>query len=356
MDVDESIKSITDKVAATRSLPIDPSELVIDIIKRDIPSFNWSREKSVGVPTWLQPIPLNSDLKHITVENFVRFIDQDGCRDYMEKVYDSVYKDILPDIPCLLGVDHSLSGGAIKACSDLYGKEHLSVVILDSHLDAIPVPAMVDAIKYDIDTNSDTLFDSEDPFLNARVDSYNAASFLYHLLIGGQEVIKAENVYVIGISDYPPEDMMNLPDPRIKNYLNRYVSFRQSGAHILTKDELQRNPAQLLKMVQGINTPYVYISIDLDIGAGNALQGVRFLNRYGLSEDEIYYVAAMLRKVLMTRNLAGLDLMEFNPRQALFSGDIDSTYAIAANLIKIIAFGVIDHILTPRDGGEINDK
>jgi arginase family enzyme len=75
----------------------------------------------------------------------------------------------------------------------------------------------------------------------------------------------------------------------------------------------------------------VYVSVDMDIGARNALAGVRFLDRQGLSEPQLFRLLDYL-DVLFQRGvkLAGLDLTEFNPRRA----GRDSTYQIAAAIIK----------------------
>jgi arginase family enzyme len=341
MDVEESDMSILEKIICLQSFErIDPYEAVMNIIRRDIDPVLWKEKKNIPVPTWLRPIPMPDDVWKITLENFINFIDKDGCRYFADEIRDFVGSQILPDVPCMVGVDHCLSGGAIKSCAGLYGREKVSLIVLDSHLDAIPMPVMEGAIKYDLATNPNTVYEQDDPFINNRADSYNTASFLYHLVIR-EKVLSPENVYIIGINDYPPEEALQLTDPRITNYVRQYTGFREIGANVLTRDEFQRKRASVTEILNTIDTPYIYVSIDLDIGALAALRGVRFINRRGISEEEIYFVSGRIRELVNggSRRLAGLDIMEFNPRRAILDESVDRTYQIAANLVKIIAFG-----------------
>jgi arginase family enzyme len=67
------------------------------------------------------------------------------------------------------------------------------------------------------------------------------------------------------------------------------------------------------------------------------VEGVRFLERQGLNERQIYRIVDFLRDLLSKGvRLAGMDLTEINPRKAgghLPTGE-DQTYRIAANIIK----------------------
>ncbi len=79
----------------------------------------------------------------------------------------------------------------------------------------------------------------------------------------------------------------------------------------------------------------------MDIGANNALEGVRFRNWKGLDEAKIYKIADDLSQLFSDSiHLAGMDICEIDPRRAgvIGSSSKDRTYEIAANLIKKIAF------------------
>jgi len=337
LDGDERHESIQEKLVLKRIRGIidDPYEAIMEIIRQEVDSGLWSEKGSIDIPTWLHPIPSLTDEGKMTTEAFVDFMDQGGFETYALKVGDFIATHIFPDIPCLLAVDHSLTGGAFRKLVKLYEPEDISLIVLDSHTDAIPMSVMAGMIQYDIDTNPDTVHDRYDPFLYHRRDSYNASSFLYYLL--AEEVLKPQNLYLIGISDYPPKHAFRIKDPRIESYVNIFSELKRKGVTILTKNDFLVSPSKTRDILTHIKTPYVYISIDLDIGARNGVEGVRFLERQGLNERQIYRLMDFLRGLLLRGiRLAGMDLTEINPRKAgvhLITGK-DQTYRIAANIIK----------------------
>jgi arginase family enzyme len=206
---------------------------------------------------------------------------------------------------------------------------------LDSHTDAIPMSIMAGMIQYDIDTNPDTVHDRHDPFLYHRNDSYNASSFLDDLLNEG--VLTPKNLYLIGVNDYPPKHAFRIKDSRIENYVNIFSKLKRSGVTLLTKDDFLVSPSKIRNILTHIKTPYVYISVDLDIGARNGVEGVRFLERQGLNERQIYRIVDFLKSLLSNGiTLAGMDLTEINPRRAGIRHPTgrDQTYRIGANIIK----------------------
>jgi arginase family enzyme len=152
-----------------------------------------------------------------------------------------------------------------------------------------------------------------------------------------EEVLKPQNLYLIGVSDYPPKHAFRIKDPRIENYVNIFSELKRKGVTILTKNDFLVSPSKIKNILTHIKSPYVYISIDLDIGARNGIEGVRFLERQGLNERQIYRIMDFLRSLLSNRvRLAGMDLTEINPRKAGGhppTGE-DQTYRIGANLIK----------------------
>ncbi|MEW6374995.1 MAG: arginase family protein [Thermodesulfobacteriota bacterium] len=308
----------------------------MEIIRREVDTRLWSEKGSIDLPSWLRPIPFLTDEKKITTEAFVAFMDRGGFQTYADKVGDFIVNNIFPDIPCMLAVDHSLTGGAFKKLIELYQPEEISLIVLDSHTDAIPMSVLSEFIRYDIDTNPDTVYDPNDPFLYDRPNSYNASSFLYYLL--GEKVVKPHNLYLLGISDYPPKRAFRIKDPGIESYVSLFSELRQKGVTMLTKNDLLLSPSKIKRVLAHIKTPYIYISIDLDIGARNGIDGVRFLERQGLNERQIYQMASSFRDLLSDGvRLAGIDMMEINPRRAgrIHPGGQDKTYLIAANMLKI---------------------
>ncbi len=342
MDCDERDASVKEKLAAaSRAHPVDdPYTAVMGFIRREMDQSRYEEIGSLEVPGWLDPVPGAQERENINVENFVKFIDGDGCRTFAEMIGEHVIEKIYPEIPCLLAVDHSLTGGVLKRLADLTAPEEISLVVLDSHTDTLTAPLLYDIISYDMEANPDSLYDADDPYLKDRPASYNASSFLFHVLAEG--IIQPKNLYVVGIGDYPPKHAFRIKDERIKRYTGHFTGMKKKGVTLITKKELMSSPKKVRSILKGISTPHMYVSVDMDVGAGNALNGVRFTNRRGLNEKQIYGICHMLNEPRAAGvNLIGVDLMEFNPRSADpvsgFRGD--RTYRIAANLIRKLCFG-----------------
>jgi arginase family enzyme len=338
LDADERHESIEEKRwrMGSHEGPEDPYEGVMEILRRETDPEGWAELGSMELPSWLRPIPPLADAGRIHTEAFVDFVDRGGFESYAQRVGDWIADRIFPDIPCMLSVDHSLTGGAFKKLTELYKPETISLIVLDSHTDALPMSVLSGIIHYDIDSNPDTLYDRNDPFLYDRPDSYNASSFLQELLARG--IIHPHHLYILGVGDYPPKSAFRSKDPRVESHVRVFSELKKKGVTLLTKQDLVISPSKAKHALGGIKTPYVYISIDMDIGARNAVEGVRFLERQGLNEAQIYQWVEALRGILSRGiRLAGMDLSEMNPRkagQALPGDGIDRTYRIAANILK----------------------
>jgi arginase family enzyme len=266
-------------------------------------------------------------------------MDQDGCREFAEKAASMVTSDILPGFPCMIAVDHSLTGGVYGALAGHYGKENLSLVILDSHTDAIPMSKLAGAIMFDIDTNPNTVYERSDPFLYNRTDSYNASSFVHHMIANG--VVDPRDVYIVGVSDYPEKRARRIKDPRIVDYVSAYTGLKKNGATIVTKKDWLMKTAKVKNRLKKIRTPFVYLSVDMDIGARNAVEGVRFRNWRGLQEKQIYRLVDAITEAGQNKwELVGMDITEINPRIAgrPLGDTVDRTYEVAANLVRKVVF------------------
>ena len=190
-----------------------------------------------------------------------------------------------------------------------------------------------------MDTNPNSPYNPADPYLNNRPDSYNASSFLHFILAEG--FIDPCDLYILGVSDFPDKKAFRIKDSRIGDYLEVYDDLRKRGATVITKDECRLKPTKIKNILNKIRTPYAYVSVDMDIGARNALDGVRFRNWQGLSETHIYRLADTISKSGgQDLKIVGMDITEINPRVAgkQRGESMDRTYQIAANLIERIAF------------------
>ncbi|NNF99906.1 MAG: hypothetical protein HKM93_11050 [Desulfobacteraceae bacterium] len=347
LDCDEKYDSIMEKLAGSpeAGTSTDPLVPVLHHIGTSVAEDRWDVAGSVPVPDWLLPLPPVQEHGRINAEEMVSFIDGDNCRKFAATAGQWTEEKILPQIPCLVAVDHSISGGVFSALSRHYGRDNLSLIIVDSHTDAVPMDVLAGAVQYDMDTNPNSVHDANDPLLYNRPDSYNASTFVHHLL--EKEVVDARNLYLIGVSDYPDKKARRIKDPRIGAYVEVFSRLKEGGVSIVTKKECKLKPQKVDVALKRIDTPYVYVSIDMDIGARNALNGVRFRNWQGLMEKQINRIGEQIAAIT-TRGieLAGIDVTEFNMRYAGRPGrdgrdgrdGIDPTFQIAADLLKTIAF------------------
>ena len=331
LDSDERYDALQKKLASIDrgETFLDPYQAVLSLVTQEMDPNRWESKGLIPIPDWLHPLPPDSSKPQLTSSEIITFIDRNGCRVAADEVGRFIEKEVFPNIPCLIAVDHCLTGEVYRRVAERYAPEETTLVVLDSHTDAVPMSILAPAIQYDAENNPDSVHDPEDPLLYDRPDSYNAGSFLYNLLVEG--VVLPRNLYLLGISDYPPKQAFRLKDERIKNYVNFFRELKNTGVTLVTKDELSSSPSRVRRILEGIKTPYLYVSVDMDIGARNALEGVRFLDRQGLNEPQLFRLIGYLREVLDRGvTLAGLDLTEFNPRQA----GLDQTYPIAAQIIK----------------------
>lgn len=340
LDTDESSAAVYDKIKYAMSEEKleykDPYDGIMSHLRQEIPSSIYEERGKLPVESWLTPAPNFHDLLSLTVQDFVVFVDTGGCREYADAVSTFVEENVLPEAPCLLGVDHSLSGGVIRALSKYYGKKNFSVIFLDGHFDAIPFPLRCGLISYDMETNPNSRYDPHDPFLTNRFDSYNPGSFIYYLM--KEEVVLPKNVFVFGVSDYPQQSDFQINDSRIKNYVDFYTDFEKRGLKIVKKQQIETNFNRFVKpILEGINTPYVYVSVDIDVGARAAIFGARFLELKGLNENEIYKIVSDIKNIVLDdTELIGLDIMETDVHKAgkKYEGKVDRTYQIETNIIK----------------------
>ncbi|HID18921.1 TPA: hypothetical protein EYP27_05220 [Candidatus Bathyarchaeota archaeon] len=287
------------------------------------------------VEPWLLPAPEPKYISLLTVENMVAFIDSDGCREYAGKVESFLREVVLPGIPVMLGVDHSLTGGCVKALTREYGSAGFVLIVLDSHFDAVIPSVRCGLIQYDMETNPNSPFSPSDPYIKGRLDSYNADSFIYYLV--EERVLPPENILVLGVSDYPPPHAFESEDPRVKRYLELYTGLESLGVKIVRKERL-RNWEAVKEALNSLKAEYFYLSVDIDIGAKAAIQGARFLDYEGLRREEIYQLISLVKEKIKGRKLAGLDLTETDVYEAGVerNGKKDETYKVEAEILRLL--------------------
>ena len=260
------------------------------------------------IPSWLGPRPLPADRPLITSEHFGSFYENKGFWETSRQIKHFVMEKIFPATPLMIGIDHSSTGGVLSALAERYGAENIGVIVLDQHFDAIPPSIRIKA--HLLDQGSSITEQILMPFSNANSDEYSCGNFLAYLMEEG--AVMPENLLFIGVADYP----MNTMNENWRPFVEAYRDFEQRGCHFFPQ-WLFREPYldKLTHFVsEHIKTPYVYVSLDLDIGAMNCIHAARYMDTPGISREKLLDIAKVIANNLKedTFSLIGLDVMEFN--------------------------------------------
>ncbi|MBD3230346.1 MAG: hypothetical protein GF329_19360 [Candidatus Lokiarchaeota archaeon] len=307
-----------------------------------------SKFQKVGrfpVETWLRTKPDTEDMIFMNPLEFRTFLDTNGCREYSDKMKQFIERKILPDIPLMIGADHSLTGGVLRALSELYGRENITVIIFDGHFDAIPTDLRLNLAKYSME-HKDEIQAIFPEFLDSvskdtEVPStYNCGTFLYYLL--EDEIILPQNLILYGVMDYPDETLNDIDDFRVKNYVNFYKKFEEKGAKFIPNDkDYEKMNRSFEEIISSINTPYIYLSVDVDVGSLNAVLAARFMDFIGVDENCLINLSKIIGNFLKSREttIIGMDIMEieiFFINAQLKSGKTDKTVNIMENYLELL--------------------
>jgi arginase family enzyme len=288
-----------------------------------------------GVPTesWVTPKPLVGDLPAITSDAYRQFLEGNGCRRYAD-ITGNVVARILPGPFVMIGVDHSLTGGVVRALSERLSPERLSLIVLDAHLDIFDFELLYPA-QQKLMANQGYGSYAPEPYRNSF---YGCGNFLKYLL--AENSILPENLFVVGVNDYPGNISEHEKDPDIGPYVQAHRGVVERGVHVVPRAEAESSKGELAVVLSRINTPYVYVSIDLDVGAFSATRAVRFLNTVGMEESAIYRTVEAIRDVIETRHVScvGFDLMEMDVHfaETVIGGVRDRSYEIASHIMGIL--------------------
>ncbi|MBS7604938.1 MAG: arginase family protein [Candidatus Bathyarchaeia archaeon] len=304
----------------------------------------------IPVESWLRPKPSFRDLSMINPDTFSAFLAADCCRDYAEMVNIFVRRKVLPNKFVMIGVDHSSTGGCLKALTSFYGVEKIGVIILDSHFDAFHAKLGKSLFTYIKEHGIPAFMPHTNNFeglleLDAP-ETYNSGSFLRYLL--EERVILPENVIVIGVADYPSKGLEEIEDERVKKWVSEYRRFEREGVLILPRTRLKREGMNPLKMaLNSLRTPFIYISLDIDVMSFREVYAARILNTIGLDPNEVYEILEIIKKYIIKKGieLVGFDLMEIDVHAAnahLKNGIVDRTYDISKVVIRKIIDGMIN--------------
>ncbi|MHA1376689.1 MAG: arginase family protein [Promethearchaeota archaeon] len=267
------------------------------------------------IDSWLTPKPKLEDLHLINQFNFSKFTNDGLLKSISDKIERYIKTNVLPDIPLMIGVDHSLTGGVLTALSKEYSPENLLVLIFDAHFDGLPANISINISKYTNDhpneVNPLVLEYNYSQMEGIEIkNTYTCASFLNNLI--NAKVIKPENLIIFGCQDYPDEKYRALNDPRIVEFVEFYDKMERNGVKFIPKAETSQMLDRLNQTLKDVVKSNFYLSLDVDVGALKEVIASRFRNVIGLDQSTIISAAKIVNNVIKTADnkLVGLDVME----------------------------------------------
>lgn len=298
------------------------------------------------IESWLRPKPNLEDFQFMNPLDFRIFLDSNGCKEYSDEIEKFIEQKILPDIPLMIGADHSLTGGILRALSKKYDPENITIIIFDGHFDGIPTNLRLELAKYSKEHKEEVgvLFPELVDSISENIEipqTLNCGTFLHYLIEEG--IIEPRNLIIYGCMDYPREEFKNNQDPRVKNYVDFYLSYEEKGVQFIPNSrDIVEMKKQFTKALESINTPYLYISIDVDVSSLNSVLAARFMEFIGVDEEYLQDATDLLKEVIESKKLEliGFDIMEIEVhflKSKLKSGKIDRTIEIMDKLLEIIS-------------------
>ncbi|MFX1425177.1 MAG: arginase family protein [Promethearchaeota archaeon] len=296
------------------------------------------------IESWLTPKPNLEDFSLINQLEFQKFTNRGAIRIYSEKLENFVKNKIFPGMPLMIGVDHSLTGGVLKALSNEFEPEDLLILLFDAHFDGIPASISLNIAKY-MNEHPEEINPLISEDINAVdgkisiVDNYTCASFLLYLL--KEKTILPENLIIFGCQDYPDEKFRSLDDPRIVEFVEFYDEIEQKGVKFIPKSDASSMVRKLSTVLKETEKSKIYVSFDTDVGALKEIIATRFRNAIGIDQMTILNAANVIKNVMNSKkiDLVGLDIMEIETHLLnkifLKSGRIDQTIQVIDSFLDV---------------------
>lgn len=291
---------------------LDPYDAVTEGLSAILEKQRIEPAGKFPVPSWLWPKPNPSDWPLINAANMGNFLDSGSLLEMVKQLQAFVKDKIFPEIPIMLGIDHSATAGVISALSERYNTEMLSVVVLDQHFDAIPLSVRLEGA---FQANSNFMTITPSGLLTIPTvpvgfsDQFCCGNFWAYLMDEG--IILPENLIFIGVADYPSHETDT------KNVFQQsYLSFEERGCRFFPLRQFDGQYMETLTrfLRDRITSPYVYVSLDLDVGAYRGTYAARYMDRPGISQQNLSDIAGIITNECRQGRfkIAGLDIMEFN--------------------------------------------
>jgi arginase family enzyme len=299
----------TTKLDRLASCP-DPYGAVTETMARILEELRIQPFGRFSVPSWLWPKPKQSDRPLVSAKNMADFYDSGQLLNIIKELQCFVTDSIFPETPVMVGIDHSATAGVVSALAERYGSELLSVVVLDQHFDAIPL-----SLRLAGSSRANTELAPGAPFAVPNIpvgfcDQFCCGSFWAYLMNEGS--VLPGNMLFVGVADYPGHEA----NFGVDDFRRQYLSFEERGCSFFTRWQFEGQYLDQLTRFcrEKLTTPYVYVSLDLDVGSYNSIYAARYMDRPGISKQNLLDVASVIASECRQRRLmiAGLDIMEFN--------------------------------------------
>ena len=146
-----------------------------------------------------------------------------------------------------------------------------------------------------------------------------------------------EHLLFVGVADYPSPKI----DPKWEQLRERYLGFEKRGCNFFPLWKFDGFYIDSLArfLNEKIKTPYVYVSLDLDVGAYNCTYAARYMDGIGINRQNLLDIAGIIADGNRNKKygLVGLDIMEFNMHFLgikTTEGIEDSTLSLVQDFIK----------------------
>lgn len=306
--------------------PRDPYDVLANRLVEEASSF-FEKAGKIELPGWMTPRPDPFDMPYLNAENFRMVMEEEIELSVMNDCMEFCLSGILPSICGLLSTDHSTAAGCYLACADYYGKENVSLLVIDSHFDAVPLSLRIPLERKNLHSALPR-------------DTFNCGNFIAWLI--DEFETPPANIIVVGPSDYPPAPMSEERED-VHNYREAYLSFLERGVRVFPKSEVKETAfwEEFDGTLDGIKTPYLYVSLDADAGCANCTNAVRFMDTVGLDEMSLMKIAwAVSKRVGDGRfELAGFDVSEIDVHLLGLEGpegEKDRTEDVCNMFVKIL--------------------
>ncbi len=306
----------------------DPYDLLVRALS-GLPGITLAGK--LGLEPFLTPRPA-PDTAGVDPGHYRKFLDSGGCSEVSARLREFVEDDVLPLRPLLVGVDHALTGGVLEALAGSGAEPAL--LVLDSHFDAIPAEVRRKAYLGAGGGAGGT--GSSVP------DSYTCGTWLAAVIDRG--LVAPGDVVVLGPSDDPGEPSPGEPES-LAAYRRVYRACVERGVRVVGKKALREAGIResIEEALAGLEGRPVYVSLDADVGSGDDVKAVRFLDTIGLTFGEVTQTGRELGAALAARGMdvAGLDIMEVDVHLADIPGSGDRTVEMCAAFTRELLAGVM---------------